>query len=308
MQVRVVGGDALMIPFIAACRDANLAISAGVRVAVEWHAKRSGRALPGLIEAHRAWSAKAGGDVAKGGVLVYVPDEWATALDAFGVKLAEKCRVAMRAWLAGGCPLDLVQRTSAQLRARAARLAKDDADGRSQVTIKLAGLRHMVAELSRERGVPMAVVVREMMAAEYLRQTGNALPTIVGASRGRVDRDGPADGTIGVSLPVSWLMAVDAVSGNDRQEWIRGAVRAHFGVDNPEPSRCVAAEAAFRSRQEKARAVALSRSSAPTETQRAQAKDGSRWPVGRGVCTGTITGRPYVGTVARDERAEGVAA
>lgn len=44
MQVRVVGGDALMIPFIAACKDANLAISAAVRVAVEWHAKRSGRA------------------------------------------------------------------------------------------------------------------------------------------------------------------------------------------------------------------------------------------------------------------------
>ena len=305
MQVCVVGGDALMIPFIAACKDANLAISAGVRLAVEWHAKRSGRALPVLMEAHRSWSAKAGGDVAKGGVVVYVRDEWATALDAFGVKLAEKCRVAMRAWLAGGCPLDLVQRTSAQLRARAARLAKDDADFKNQVTIKLVGLRHMVADLSRERGVPMSVVVREMMAAEYLRQTGGALPTFVGASRGRAGRNEPADGTIGVSLPVSWLMAVDAVSGNDRQEWIRGAVRAHFGVNNPEPSRCVAAEAAFRSRQEKARAVALSRSSAPTETQRAQAKGGSRWPVGAGVCVGSITGQVYV---ARVERVEGVAA
>ena len=33
MQVRVVGDDALMIPFIAACKDANLAISAAVRAA-----------------------------------------------------------------------------------------------------------------------------------------------------------------------------------------------------------------------------------------------------------------------------------
>ena len=297
MQLRVVGGDALMIPFIAACKESNLAISAAIRLAVEWHAKRSGRPLPGLIEAHRSWSAKAGENVAKGGVLVYVPSEWAVALSSGKTRIAEQCRVAMRAWLAAGCPLDLVQRTSAQLRARAAKLDKDETDSRSQVTIKLAGLRHMVLGLSVSRGVPMAVVVREMMAAEYLRQAGRPLPTICGATRAPVNRGGPADGTIGISMPVSWLIAIDEISRHDRQEWIRGAVRAHFGVDNPEPGRSEAAEAAFRARQEKARAVVLSRSAAPSEAMRAHAKDESRWPAGRGVCTGSITGRQYVGPV-----------
>ena len=40
----------------------------------------------------------------------------------------------------------------------------------------------------------------------------------------------------------------------------------------------------------------------------AEARNESRWPAGCGLRFGSITGRPYVGKVARDERAEGVAA
>ena len=112
--------------------------------------------------------------------------------------------------------------------------------------------------------------------------------------------------------PGEWQDALDQESGGTMSQWIRDAVfdwldaqgvpahrpvdRSALPVKEPKPAKV---------KPVKVREVGpCSR----TKQLAAEARDESRWPVGRGVCMGAITGRPYVGTVVRDERAEGVAA
>ena len=116
------------------------------------------------------------------------------------------------------------------------------------------------------------------------------------------------ENAITVGFPIAWLIAIDTTIPGSRQAFMEAAICARVGIEKRAPERSPAVERMVEVRRERLRYNPDLRSSAPRPKMVQEARDESRWPAGCGLCIGSITGRPFAGKVARDERADGVAA
>lgn len=307
MQVRLSPSKARLRQLMEACYRLDLALSAGVRVALEWYEAQAGRPLPRAAGRHRAFSAKTGDDPKQ--VLLYLPKPWVDQLGGGAEGVRKRTMAAVAAWLAAGSPAVDLMRTSEHLRRRE-QAAKDNADAGSMspVKLQLGKARALVIAAAEALGLAASTLIRRTVAEAYQARTGATLPAAPesDARKARTREGGTND--LSVSFPIAWLVAIDTAIPGSRQSFMEAAVYASVGMEKPRPAYSPGVASMVETRRERARYELRGSSSAPRARMAAEAREQSRWPVGRGVCMGAMTGRPYVGTVARDERAEGVAA
>lgn len=306
MQLRISPSKAKMARLLEACRRLDLALSAGVRVALEWAETKAGRTLPHVADKHRAWSAKTGDEPEQ--VLLYIPKSWADVLGGEPGPIRKRASAAVDAWLAAGAPEINLLRTSEHLRKRA-QAAKDNADAGtySLVKLQLGHARKAVILAANSHGVTAASFIRRVVADAYWVRTGvelDAAPETC-ARRGRALAS--AETSISVGFPIAWLIAIDTTISGSRQAFMEAAICARVGIEKRAPERSPAVERMVEVRRERLRYNPGLRSSAPRPEMVQDARDESRWPAGCVVIPGGITGRPCVVQLARDERAKEVA-
>jgi len=294
MQIRVTPNKATLAALIDACRAADLALSAGVRVALEWHERQQGRALPPTTDRHRAWSAKTG-DAPKE-VLLYIQTSWVALVGGTQAGIRRTCAAALKAWLAAGAPAGELSRTTEQLRLKA-RSLKDNADtgAMAPVKLRLCAVRGLAIAAADAENVSAATLLRRIIRDAFRRKTGEELPEARETPQnfGRARRDGAHD--LCVYVPIAWLVRLDVAVSGSRTAWIEAAVYERFGVEKPQAAYSPAVASMVETRRERLRFK--TNDSAPRAAMAAEAREQSRWPVGRGVCVGAITGRQYVGPV-----------
>jgi len=294
MLVRLTPNKATMAAMMVACKAADLALSAAVRVALEWQHREQGRPLPQATDRHRAWSAKAG-DAPKH-VLFYMPKAWDSLTCGEAADVRRSCMTAVHLWLAAGAPVGELSRTTEQLRLRA-RSLKDNADvgAMHPVKLRLGKVRAMVVSFAQEQDMTAATLVRRIVREAFHAKTGRELPEVAETPQqlGRTRAD--VRGDLGVSMPIAWLVQLDAALSGSRTAWIEAAVCARFGVEMTKRAHTPTVAAMVEARQERMRYAIASRSSAPRPEMVDEAREQSRWPAGRGVFVGAITGRQYVG-------------
>ena len=297
MLVRLTPSKATMAALMAACKAADLALSASVRVALEWQYREQGRPLPQATDRHRAWSAKAGESPKH--VLFYMPQAWDSLTCGEAADVRRSCMTAVHLWLAAGAPVGELRRTTEQLRLRA-RSIKDNADAGAMhpVKLRLGRVRAMVVASAQEQDMTAATLVRRIVRESFFAKTGRELPDMAETPHqlGRARAD--VRGDLCVSMPIAWLVQLDATLSGSRTAWIEAAVCTRFGVDMTKRAHTPAVGAMVEARQERMRSAILARSAAPRFEMAAEARGQSRWPAGRGVCVGSITGRQYVGPVS----------
>lgn len=303
MQIRVTPNKATLAALIDACRAADLALSAGIRVALEWHAREQGRELPPTTERHRAWSAKTG-DAPKQ-VLLYIPKPWVSLVGETQTGIRRTCVAALKGWLAAGAPAGELSRTTEQLRLRA-RSLKDNADTGAMMPVKLrlGHARGLAIAAADAENVSAATLLRRLIREAFAARTGEELPPVheTPLQLGRARMDGKND--LCVAVPIAWLVRLDAAVSGSRTAWIESEVCKRFGVERSKPAHSPAVAAMVETRRERARYELRGRSSAPRPEMADEAREQSRWPAGCGLCVGSITGRPFAGMLARVERAE----
>ena len=282
MQAKYQLGKATMSRLLDTCERTDLAISAAMKIAVEWDAIRRGSPLPKTADRHRSKSAKLGD--APEAVIMYVPREWGDALGD-GEERRDRIVGALMRWMDAGAPTDLVIRTGEHMRKRA-EAAKLNADegGMSCVKIQLGSLRQRVVDAANDARTNATALLRRILWDAFKTQFGRELPVATERPHNAFRCGARLDNAISVGLPVRWLVEIDAVRTGSRQDWMESAIFAHFG----EPFAC------RRPVQAKPVKVFSGRSSAPRPEMVCEAREQSRWPAGCTVRIGAITGRACV--------------
>lgn len=307
MQVHYSPPRETLRKLMAECHRLDLALSAGVRVALEWSYGQHGRPLPDVADRHRGWSAKTSDEPEK--VLLYIPKSWVDVLGGEAGAIRKRAAAAVDHWLSAGAPAVNFLRTSEYLRLRE-RAAKDNADAGtfSLVKIQLGQAREAVIAAATSHGLTCASFIRRVVADAYLVRMGVELEAAPETPAGRGRARTSAENAITVGFPISWLIAIDTTIPGSRQAFMETAICARVGVEKRAPERSPAVERMVEVRRERLRYMPGLRSSAPRPDMVQEARDESRWPAGCVVVAGSITGRPCVVRLARVERAEGVAA
>ena len=315
VRVNVTAPMATRRAFIAYCHSASYGVSAGMKLAVEWHQTLLGTPMP----YDPADFTSSRGGHSRLTVLVSWPQEWNGRADG-DAAVREMCLEALAAWEDAGCPeLKRGPRQRSRWQCRRDREKSERRERfanrmvRGVIKISLWKNAPLLADLAHSRGINIGAAVREAMQWAYRRDAGGELGAewLYGFKQAAISNDRPELANRTLYYPGEWQDALDEESGGTMSQWIRDAVfdwldaqgvPAHRPVDRSalpvkEPKPVVVKPVKVREVEPCARTIQIA----------AEARDESRWPVGRGVCAGSITGRPYVGTVARDERAEGVA-
>ena len=302
--------------FIAHCHAQGLGVSAGMKLAVEWRQLQLGNPMP---RDPADYTTTRGGQT-RLAILVSWPGEWDCRAKG-DAEVAAICLDALAAWDAAGRPemkrgpRDLTGYRRKRDRERAAR--RENLGTRAVsgcIKISLWKNAALLAGLAESRGINIGAATREAMQWAYRRDAGAELGAqwLHGFKTSAFSNDRPELTNRTLYYPGEWQDALDEESGGELSLWIRAAVfdwldaqgvpahrppdRSALPVKEPKPAVVKPVK------------VRMVGPCSRTKQLAAEAREQSRWPVGRGVCTGSITGRPYVGTVARDERAEGVAA
>lgn len=308
MQVHYSPSKNTLRRLMAECNRLDLALSAGVRVALEWSHEQQGRPLPQVADRHRGWSGKTSDEPEK--VLLYIPKPWADALGGGDLKaIRKRAAAAVEHWLSAGAPAVNFLRTSEHLRRRA-QAAKDNADvgTYSGVKIQLGQAREAVIAAATSHGLTCASFIRRVVADAYLVRTGVELEAAPETPAGRGRARTSVENAITVGFPIAWLIAIDTTIPGSRQAFMEAAICARVGVEKRAPERSPAVERMVEVRRERLRYIPGLRSSAPRPEMAQEARDESRWPAGCVVVVGSITGRPCVVRAVRQVGDESEAA
>lgn len=315
-RVNITAPMATRRAFIAYCHSASYGVSAGMKLAVEWRQALLGTPMPydpGDFTSTR-------GGQSRLAILVAWPQEW-NGRASGDAAVREMCLEALAHWEVAGRPE--LKRGPRQKSRWQSRRDREKAERRQRfanrmvrgvVKISLWKNAALLADLAHSRGINIGAAVREAMQWAYRRDAGGELGAewLYGFEQASISNDRPELANRTLYYPGEWQESLDQEAGGTLSLWIREAVfdwldaqgvPAHRPVDRSalpvkEPKPVVVKPARVR----------MVGPCSRTKQLATEAREQSRWPVGRGVCTGSITGRPYVGTVARDERAEGVAA
>lgn len=298
MQVHYSPPRETLRKLMAECHRLDLALSAGVRVALEWSYEQQGQPLPQVADRHRGWSAKTSDEPDK--VLLYIPKTWAEALGGETRAIRKRASAAVEHWLSAGAPAVNFLRTSEHLRLRE-QAAKDNADAGtfSGVKIQLGQAREAVIAAANSHGLTAASFIRRVVADAYLVRTGVELEAAPETPAGRGRARTSVENAITVGFPIAWLIAIDTTIPGSRQAFMEAAICARVGIEKRAPERSPAVERMVEVRRERLRYNPGLRSSAPRPEMVQEARDESRWPAGCVVIPGGITGRPCVVTAAR---------
>ncbi len=301
--------------FIAHCHAQGLGVSAGMKLAVEWRQAQLGNPMP---RDPADYTTTRGGQT-RLAILVSWPGEWDVRAKGDAAIVAI-CLDALAAWESAGRPeLKRGPRRGPAQRKRDRERAKrreqfENRAVRGVIKISLWKNAQLLADLAQSRGINIGAAAREAMQWAYRRDAGAELGAqwLFGFKAAAMGNDRPDLTVRTLYYPGEWQDALDEESGGELSQWIRAAVfdwlDAQGVPTHRPPDRNALPFKEPKAAKVKPARVRMVGPCSRTKQLAAEAREQSRWPVGRGVCTGTITGRPYVGTVARDERAEGVAA
>jgi len=315
-RVNITAPMATRRAFISYCHSASYGVSAGMKLAVEWHQALLGTPMP----YDPADFTSTRGGQSRLAVLVSWPQEW-NGRASGDAAVREMCLEALAAWEAAGRPeLKRGPRVRPDWRCKRDREKAERRERfanrmvRGVVKISLWKNAQLLADLAHARGINIGAAVRDAMQWAYRRDAGGELGAewLYGFKQAAISNDRPELANRTLYYPGEWQEALDQEAGGTLSLWIREAVFDWLDVQGVPAQRPVDRSALPVKEPKpvvvKPVKVRMAGPCSRTVELAAEAREQSRWPVGRGVCMGAMTGRPYVGTVARDERAEGVAA
>lgn len=291
---------------LAHCHAQGFGVSAGMKLAVEWRQAQLGRPMPydpsDLVPTR--------GGQARLAVLVAWPQEWNERAQGDGAILA-MCLDALEAWEAAGRPeLKRGPRKRPDWRCRrdrekaARRLEFANRAIRGCIKISLWKNSALLADLAHSRGVNMGACIREAMQWAYRRDSGKELGErwLYGFKKAAISNDRPELANRTLHYPGEWQDALDEEAGGELSQWIRAAVFDWLDAQGvtahrPPDRNAVPAKIPKPPKAPKPVKARMVGPCARTVQLSKEASAESRWPVGRGVCVGSITGRQYVGPV-----------
>lgn len=133
------------------------------------------------------------------------------------------------------------------------------------------GLTLAVRAMAASAGVSISQIVRDAMSEAWRRETGSALPHFAPSTRGQMQGAPNTTAFTSVSMPLAWIAAIRDHAGCVAR-WVVMAVEASESI------------------------LAVSRTffGGPRRTVKTLPPIDSRWPAGRELRRGEITGRLYV--------------
>lgn len=305
--------------FIAHCHAQQFGVSSGIKLAVEWHQAVLGNPMP----YDPADFTTTRGGQSRMALLVSWPEEWRERAQG-DAAVREMCLAALAAWEDAGRPeLKRGPRRKPEWRCRRARekaerrLAFANRAIRGCIKISLWRNAVLVADLAHSRGINIGAAVRQAMQWAYRRDSGKDLGEkwLYGFKAASISNDRPELANRTLYYPGEWQEALDEEAGGQLSLWIREAVFDWLDAQGVPAHRPQVRDAIVPKEVKEPKPVTVKpaklRAAGPCERTKqlaSEARNESRWPAGCGLRIGSITGRPYVGKVARDERAEGVAA